>query len=354
MAGTSNFLLFDQNQTNIQTDSQYQNDTDRLNGMQQGISRSILFNKVLFQSSAMITALATVAANRGYDMIDSNQAGLVEALNNSFPINRALEVGVLIPTTVPMTTPPTGYLFPDGQPFNPNTYTELASKYKTGTNTYYYGQTQVNGVWWPRTPDLRAAFVRCMDWSLGKDSGHTLGTVQSDGVGPHQHNLRVFYDNGWLRPTATTYMSGAIRAASSNRELWANSYNIENTASITSSTGISETRPYNVALPFLIVAVSGINTNDFSGIGPHATVVTVNIPVSGWDSENQTQTVTVEGVTAAGNIDMGLPVPTSFDNSQAVAGAGLVITGLGQNTITFTAKSLPTVDLSVSIKIWSE
>lgn len=338
---SSNFLLFDENQTNIQSDAQYSADGDRINGMKQGLSRSILFNKVLFQSSAMVKAIATLMNNRGLDAMDNNQASLVESLNIAFPLSRGLPVGLVIPTTVPLSNPPEGFLFPNGDTFDPVEYPELAEKYQTGTDTYYYGQEQVEGIWLPKTPDMRAAFIRCMDWGKGKDPNHTLGTPQNDAFQGHTHSF-----------TAGNFTAGTDGALF-------NSYSRSGTTATgeaqTSTYGdvrvSTETRPYNFALPFLIVAKSGFNTN-LSQESLSYTQVSLQLDANEWSSNNQV--ISVTGITATSKIDMGLPTPTTQSNALAFSNAGIFISSIGNGEITFTCLREPVSDIDLIIKIWSE
>ena len=338
---SSNFLLFDENQTNIQTDDQYASDGDRINGMKQGLSRSILFNKVLFQSSAMVKALSTLMVNRGFDAIDNNQSTLVDSLNQAFPISRGLPVGILIPTTLPLTKAPKGFLFPDGKTFDPTEYPELAEKYQIGVDTYYYGQEQVNGVWFPKTPDLRAAFIRCLDWEKGKDPNHVLGTPQDDAFQGHTHSF-----------TASNFVAGTDGA-------------LFNTYRRSGSTGVgeaetstygdvrvsTETRPYNFALPFLIIAESGFNTNISQET---LSYIQVSLTLDKDDWSSNLQTLSVTGVSSTSRIDMGLPTPTTQSNALAFSNAGIFISSIGDGDITFTCLREPTSDINLVIKIWSE
>ena len=69
---TTNFKIFDENKQNIMSDSDYNSNTQRLNGVQQGIASSSLQNKALFQSSLMAYALAQLMVTNGYNANDSS------------------------------------------------------------------------------------------------------------------------------------------------------------------------------------------------------------------------------------------------------------------------------------------
>ena len=71
MAST-NFKLFDENKTNMMSDTEYNINTQRLNGVQAGIASSQLQNKTLYQTALMCYALAQLMAANGYDANDAN------------------------------------------------------------------------------------------------------------------------------------------------------------------------------------------------------------------------------------------------------------------------------------------
>ena len=70
MAST-NFKLFDENKTNMMSDTEYNINTQRLNGVQTGIASSQLQNKTLYQTSLVAYALAQIMMQNGYDANDS-------------------------------------------------------------------------------------------------------------------------------------------------------------------------------------------------------------------------------------------------------------------------------------------
>lgn len=68
---TNNFKLFDENKANILTDSDYEQNTQRLNGVQTGIASSQLQNKTLYQTTLMAYAMAQMMNAQGFDASDS-------------------------------------------------------------------------------------------------------------------------------------------------------------------------------------------------------------------------------------------------------------------------------------------
>ena len=70
MAST-NFKLFDENKANMMSDTEYNINTQRLNGVQAGIASSRLQNKTLYQTSLVAYSLAQIMMQNGYDASDS-------------------------------------------------------------------------------------------------------------------------------------------------------------------------------------------------------------------------------------------------------------------------------------------
>lgn len=69
---SSNFLLFDENKSNMQSDEEYSINTQRLNGVQSGIASSKLNNKFAYQVSLVAYAIAQAMQNNGMDALDTD------------------------------------------------------------------------------------------------------------------------------------------------------------------------------------------------------------------------------------------------------------------------------------------
>lgn len=83
MAST-NFKLFDENKTNMMSDTEYNINTQRLNGVQAGIASSQLQNKTLHQTSLVAYSLAQIMMQNGYDANDSAAvSAFVSNMSNS-------------------------------------------------------------------------------------------------------------------------------------------------------------------------------------------------------------------------------------------------------------------------------
>lgn len=79
----TNFLQFDPNQNNMESDPAYFSDLLRKNGANPGdILPSIMDNKFMYQVSTMCYALATMLSNKGYTVNDAPASSLVSVLAN--------------------------------------------------------------------------------------------------------------------------------------------------------------------------------------------------------------------------------------------------------------------------------
>ena len=74
---------------------------------------------------------------------------------------------------------------------------------------------------------------------------------------------------------------------------------------------------------------------------------TITIATSAWS--NKTATVSVSGVTASNAVDVA-PVEPTFD---AYINAGIRATSQGSGTLTFACKTVPTVAISVNVKVYN-
>lgn len=98
--------------------------------------------------------------------------------------------------------------------------------------------------------------------------------------------------------------------------------------------------------PYPVTSVNGMTGN--VTIKPKC--VTVTLSSSGWDSTAKTQTAAVSGVLADETKQMITPTP-ALASQTAYYDAGILCTGQSANSLTFTAKTIPTADLTVYVTI---
>lgn len=76
MSGSSNFILFDSNGTNIESDALYASDANRTGGAASGNEfPSSVFNKAEFQANMATAALMGMMATKGYIVTDGDPGG---------------------------------------------------------------------------------------------------------------------------------------------------------------------------------------------------------------------------------------------------------------------------------------
>ena len=81
---TQNFQIFDESLTDIDTDLEYQAESQRINGVTPGLASPKLHNKLYRQCSVMAYAIASVLAARGFNAMDDDPAALVDSIQRAF------------------------------------------------------------------------------------------------------------------------------------------------------------------------------------------------------------------------------------------------------------------------------
>jgi hypothetical protein len=81
-AAPTNFLQWNPGQINQEADASYSADAQRTGGAVSGIFPSELANKLFYQVSTFVAALATALVNKGYEMQDTDLSTLITAMAN--------------------------------------------------------------------------------------------------------------------------------------------------------------------------------------------------------------------------------------------------------------------------------
>ena len=92
------------------------------------------------------------------------------------------------------------------------------------------------------------------------------------------------------------------------------------------------------------------NKPDLTAYAAKPTVRTLTLSTAGWDSTAKTQTVTCSGVLGDETAQLITPVP-ALASQAAYIEAGILCTGQAADSLTFTANTVPTVDLTVYVTI---
>ena len=122
---------------------------------------------------------------------------------------------------------------------------------------------------------------------------------------------------------------------------------------IVNSDGIAASYPDTATFSFSGPVTVGAGTDDTHAATvaqaiPKLTIVT--LPASGWDSTTKSQTISVAGVDAD-ETKQWIECTGVISNQSAFDDASIKITAFAENSLTFTASTVPTVDLKVGVKI---
>jgi len=82
MAGSNNFLQWNPNALNQETDGEYLTETQRTNGAVSGLFPSKTANKLFFQCTTMVAAMGEMMKNKGFVISDAVFADLITALTH--------------------------------------------------------------------------------------------------------------------------------------------------------------------------------------------------------------------------------------------------------------------------------
>lgn len=77
------FLEFNEQKNEMQTDEQYNADTQRIGGLQTGLARTVLHNKLFRQASVMASALGKVVADLGKNADDTSRDTLAQNIKDT-------------------------------------------------------------------------------------------------------------------------------------------------------------------------------------------------------------------------------------------------------------------------------
>lgn len=119
MAGSNNFLVFDQNLNNIESDSSYSSDAARLNGVTAGMASALMHNKLYRQASIMAAALGQFISNANNNASDASLTNLITALTSSIANKNDLNTWALNQATADTGTANNYVISPS---YSPSTY----------------------------------------------------------------------------------------------------------------------------------------------------------------------------------------------------------------------------------------
>ncbi len=218
----------------------------------------------LMGTSQLMSVPYALYAEKSKKALNDNDTSATNALQNLTLVGNTLSISNgnsvnlgVIPSGCIMSyagaTTPAGWLICDGSAISRTTYSNLFANIGTA-----YGSG--DGTTTFNLPDLRGRFLRGVDGTAGNDpdkstriasniggnTGNNIGSLQSDTLQTHNHNLIISTSGGGQIAQATSFLAGGTSS------LWipTNGY-LNNTVSI-SSKGGNETRPVNVYVNYII------------------------------------------------------------------------------------------------------
>lgn len=156
MAGSSNFVVFNPTLANSDNDATYAAETAVLNGLQDGLAKTALFNKAFHQWSIMTAAIGNFIANSGGVASDIDVAALTTAFSNALSSLPQLGVNnqsIILDLAIIQSfdTRSVTFTYTSGQ-LTQVVLKDGATTVKTTNLTYTSGQlTQIQSLWGSHT-----------------------------------------------------------------------------------------------------------------------------------------------------------------------------------------------------------
>lgn len=173
----------------------------------------------------------------------TNAAGAIAALG----LGDGSLAPIGVPLPYPQATAPSGYLKCNGSSFSTATYPRLALMYPSGV-----------------LPDLRGVFIRGWDDGRNVDAGRALGSEQLSDNKSHNHNLITWgvthtglggSDVSIPAPPGGTPNGGTGLGTVPTQTLTGGSGSTYIATSAVTTSGGSESRPYNIAFNYIVRAL---------------------------------------------------------------------------------------------------
>lgn len=262
MAGSSNFLIFDESKTNVMSDANYQAAAQRQNGVIPGVAAPDLHNKIYRQASVMAYALAAVMAERGETVNDANPSGVISAIRRAFAYSvngdKPDQAGD-VQTGKPIDAWPIGSIFLSATNANP--------------------ATMLGGGTWQRIKGKYLLAADDSDYTLGTEYGSMTKTLTVSQMPAHNHTPTVTAAGGHSHTVSVSNSGAHAHSASS-----ANNGAHNHTATVGSAGGHAHTAT---------AASNGAHTHSVSGdtgnAGKHSHGRgNLNIKASGFMGEHWT------------------------------------------------------------------
>ena len=194
---TTNFQIFDESMTAIDTDGEYLAESQRINGVTPGLASPKMHNKLYRQCSVMAYAIANVIAARGYNANDNDPAALIDAIQRAFcfSVNGDVPGGDgAVATKRPLDAWPVGSIFLTTSSANPatllggGTWVRIQGQYLLASSSTYVAGNQYGAM--SISLDATNIPAHTHGFTTGSAGAHvhtTSGTAAS--AGAHTHTV---------------------------------------------------------------------------------------------------------------------------------------------------------------------
>ncbi len=212
---TSNFKVFAESVTdaNIESDNEYETDTQRVSGVVPGIAVPKMHNKLYKQSTIMAAAIAQVIVQAGLNALDSDYSGLVANLRQTFAgsVNGIkpnaqgdIDISSLLTDLKKLTYPRVGDFIITKNPENPSV------KYE--------------GTTWELLEEKTFIMSAGTDAKVGEEGGSNTHAMSVLEMPKHSHTYTMGtaggHDHTRGTMNITGFVGGVIGAVGDNIGLW--------------------------------------------------------------------------------------------------------------------------------------
>ena len=243
---TSNFKVFAESVTdaNIESDNEYETDTQRVSGVVPGIAVPKMHNKLYKQSTIMSAAIAQVIVQAGLNALDSDYSGLVANLRQTFAgsVNGIkpnssgdIDISSLLENLKKLTYPRVGDFIITKNSENPSVKYEGTTWELLEERTFIMSagtNAKVNETGGSNTHTLSTAEMpkHSHTATMGTAGGHnhTRGDMNitgfAGGMGAVGDNIGIWGPNGNRALSGAFYAAGTIRVGSKDGRQTSSAY----------------------------------------------------------------------------------------------------------------------------------
>lgn len=197
----TNFKVFAESADDLMSDINYSTDSQRINGVEPGLAKSDLHNKLYKQSTVMVAALAQVLVERGFNALDNDYDGLVKAIRQAF----AYSVNDNKPNS-------SGNI--DYRLLNFDDVYPVGSIYMSVNST---NPATLFGGTWEQIAGGRCLIGANSNYALGTTGGEATHLLNANEIPGHNHSVSISNSGGHKHNRGTMEITGTFAGDDSAR-----------------------------------------------------------------------------------------------------------------------------------------